>query len=94
MVMQLKELFTPDCTHSSSTSREIPASVVIKHSMVAMQGLIMPAPLQQAPMRTGLPCTTNSMAIIFSFVSLVITAWATSCPLSRESPSANSGNFG
>ena len=72
----------------------MPASVVIKHSMVAMQGLIMPAPLQQAPMLTGLPCTMNSMAIIFSFVSLVITACATSCPLSRERPSASSGNFG
>ena len=54
------------------------ASVVIKSSIVAMFGWIMPLPLAIAPMRTALPPTANSSAISFGWVSVVMIAVAAS----------------
>jgi len=71
------------------------ASVVMKQSMVAMFGQIMPAPLQMPPMRKlpFLP-TGTSTAKVFGRVSLVMMArMASSLPLSFSLATA-SGTLG
>ena len=62
------------------------ASVVMKHSMVAMLGEIMPAPLTQPPSRTRWSPRSNEIAISFGCVSLVMMAAATSAPFFGPRP--------
>ncbi len=50
----------------------------MKHSIVAMFGQIMPAPLQIAPRPTRLPATSNSTETSFGKVSVVMIARAAS----------------
>ena len=52
------------------------ASVVIKSSMVAMLGWIMPEPLAMAPRRQTLPPRVNSTAACLGWVSVVMMAVA------------------
>ena len=59
------------------------ASVVMKASMVAMFGAIMPEPLAMAPSRAVLPSSVNSTATCLGNVSVVMMAWAAS---SQSSP--------
>ena len=61
-----------------STAGSTWASVVMKSSMVAMLGWIMPEPLAMAPMRQVLPPTVNSTANSLAWVSVVMMAVAAS----------------
>ena len=61
-----------------SISAEIAVSVVINTSMVAMLGWIMPLPLAMPPSRQVVPSISNSTAIFFMTVSVVIMAFAAS----------------
>ena len=60
----------------SSISREMAQSVVAKQSMVPMLGWIIPEPFTMAPMRTGTPPISTSVACSFRTVSVVMMASA------------------
>ena len=80
MVMRLKL----SSTHSSTALRRHSpgrlASVVMKQSIVAMLGEIMPAPFTHPPMRTRCSPRSNEIATSLARVSLVMIAAATSGP--------------
>ena len=76
----LKVSFTTPESAVCRQSGAMAASVVIKHSMVAMLGWIMPLPLLMPPMRHSLPPSVNSTATSLATVSVVIIASAASCP--------------
>jgi|GEM_PF-4555552 len=61
-------------------------SEVMKQSIVAMLGWIMPEPLAMAPMVTAAPPTSNSTAISFFMVSVVRMASRASMEPAFESP--------
>ena len=61
------------------------ASVVMKQSIVAMFGWIMPEPLAMTPKRTFLPPSSISSAAVFGCVSVVMMAWLAALPPSAES---------
>ncbi len=63
----------------------------MKHSIVAMFGQIIPAPLQIAPMLTGVSPTRKRTATCLGTVSVVIMARAASSALSRLSFCASFG---
>ena len=60
-------------------------SVVMKQSIVAMFGWIMPEPLAMTPKRTFLPPTSISSAADFGCVSVVMMAWLAALLPSSES---------
>ena len=59
---------------SCSSALSIAASVVMKESIVAMFGWIMPDPLAIAPKRTFLPPISTSVAHALEYVSVVMMA--------------------
>ena len=75
--IRLKEPSTASRSDFCRQAVLIEASVVTKHSIVAMLGQIMPAPLAQAPIRIFFPPTVAVMAISLTAVSLVMMASAT-----------------
>ena len=62
------------------------ASVVMKQSIVAMFGWIMPDPLAMAPKRTFLPPSSISVAHDLEYVSVVMMALPALTLPSAESP--------
>ncbi len=94
MVIRLKLSSTASCTAIWRPSWVAFASVVMKHSIVAMLGQIIPAPFTQPPIRTRCSPSRNEIAISFWCVSLVMIAAATSPPRPLARPSTSSGNFG
>ena len=65
-------------------------SVVMKTSMVAMLGWIIPEPLAMPPMWQVLPPTVNSTAISFLTVSVVMMPTAAASPPSVDRPATSS----
>ena len=94
IVMRLKLSSTHSNTALRSDSRGMLASVVMKHSIVAMLGEIMPAPFTQPPRRTRCSPRSNETAISFARVSLVMIAAATSDPFFGPSPAMSVSVFG
>ena len=77
------------CKSFSSTA----ASEVIKHSIVAIFGCIIPEPLHIPPICTGTPSTSNSTAACFDLVSVVIIASAASAASAAAAPSCPGSCF-
>ena len=92
-VMRLKERSTASFVAATISALETAASVVTKHSIVAMCGLIMPAPFAMAPMRTRTSPIFTCTAISFGRVSLVMMARAAASP-SQPNEVASSGMRG
>ena len=83
--IMLKVLWMSPESAFCSISGEIAASVVMNTSMVAMLGWIMPLPLAMPPIRQVLPPSSNSAAISFGMVSVVMMPKAASRPPSSLS---------
>ena len=94
IVIRLNDSSTASNSPLRSVSAGIAASVVTKHSIVAMLGEIMPAPLTQPPSRTRCCPSSNEIASSLGRVSLVMIARATAWPPSRSSPATSSGRHG
>ena len=94
MVIRLKLSSTASSTARWRQSRERFASVVMKQSIVAMLGEIMPAPFTQPPIRTRCSPISKEIATSFSCVSLVMIALAKSLPLFNARPSTSCGMCG
>src|SRR5574343_1987868 len=80
--MQLKEASAASLTSLSSMPWAMPASVARKPSMVAMFGLIMPAPLETPEILTFLPLTVTTRDAALATLSVVLMACAAACQLS------------
>jgi len=81
-VMQLKDASAASLTNLSSRDWAMPASVATKPSMVAMFGLIMPAPLEMPETVIVLPPTVMRREAALATVSVVMMACAAACQLS------------
>jgi len=82
----LNESATASFKALSSIGLAIAQSVVIKQSIVAILGLIIPEPLAIPPIVTSLPPTSIVTATFFGYVSVVIIASAAISPHSFVSP--------
>ena len=94
MVMRLKLSSTHSSTDLRRFSLEIEASVVMKQSMVAMLGEIIPAPFTHPPIRTRCSPRSKEIANSLAWVSLVMIAAATSEPFFGPRRSRSSSYFG
>ena len=81
-VTRLKVRFTLNNSALRIISLLTAQSVVMKHSIVPIFGWIMPEPLQIPPMWQVVPSISNSTAIVFTFVSVVMIASAATRELS------------
>ena len=82
MVTQLKVRSALSATRLCSAAAAIGASVKTKHSIVAMSGWIMPAPLQNPLITTSTPSILAVRVASLGKVSVVITARAAACQAS------------
>ena len=86
----LKVSFTSSDSAFCSMSGEIAASVVMKTSIVAIFGWIMPEPLAMPPIWATLPPSSNSKAASLGTVSVVMMASSASAWF-FPSPAASAG---
>ena len=90
MEIMLKVSATISLNAPWSNSPSMAASVVIKVSIVAMFGQIMPEPLAIAPIRTSLPPSSIFSPKLLAWVSVVIMAFeASGLPSTDNFPTAS-----
>ena len=87
ILSMLKVFLTSPESAFCKSAGDMPASVVINTSIVAMFGCIMPLPLAMPPMRQTTPPISNSIATSFLTVSVVIMPSAANAPPSALKPS-------